>query len=365
MKYGLSHLPVTDCHVHMRGTVDSMVNCAAIMEANKLRGMNIVCVPQLTNEQLTLNPVAMLFKLMHPDQAYVFGGLRYPVDGLRAAKKNDFVDQVKAMMRMGMDGVKMIEGKPTVRKRIGVPLNDPAYHDYYAYLEAEGIPVLLHVGDPWIFWHEATIPQYAREREWMYTDGSFPDNESLYRESEAVLEEFPGLKVIFAHFYFLNSDRERADAFLNRWPNVSFDLTPGIEMFPDFSQDYDAWRELFVKHQDQIILGTDNSGEPRAPNPANVARGLYRLYQVRNFLECDHEFQCWESTARGFALEEPVLEKIYAGNFARYAGESPKKPDAGLILQDCEKAISLATGCSAETLSELHRIRSHVKTFCD
>ena len=34
--YGLSHLPVIDCHVHMRGTVDSIVNCAEIMEANKV-----------------------------------------------------------------------------------------------------------------------------------------------------------------------------------------------------------------------------------------------------------------------------------------------------------------------------------------
>jgi hypothetical protein len=134
-------------------------------------------------------------------------------------------------------------------------------------------------------------------------------------------------------------------------------------MFPDFTSDYEGWRECFIKHQNQIVFGTDNAGDTQAPSASNVARCLYRTYVVRNFLEGDHEFQSWEARARGFALEKPVLEKIYSKNFERYAGADPKKADPGLVLEDCEKAIRLSTGCTPETLSELHRVHEHLKVF--
>jgi len=90
---------------------------------------------------------------------------------------------------------------------------------------------------------------------------------------------------------------------------------------------------------------------------------MYRTYVVRNFLETDHEFMTWEARSRGIALEKPVLEKIYSRNFESLAGSAPRKLDIGLAIEDCEKAISLATGGPAQVHSELHRIAMQLRSL--
>jgi hypothetical protein len=347
----------------MRPSLDSIVNGAEIMEANKYKALNVRCVPKLENEQMLLNPLAFLFKAMHPQRVYVFAGLHYPAAGMVGRKHVDFARQLETLMDIGADGVKMHEGKPTVRKRVGVPLNDPLYDEYYGLLESREIPILFHVGDPWIFWQEQTVPEYARKRGWVYTDGTFPDNESLFAETEGVLEKFPKLKIIFAHFYWLHVDLKRASSMLDRWPTVSLDLTPGVEMFPDFSSDREGWREFFIKYQDRILFGTDNVAGPSTPDSSNVANCLYRTYVVRNFLETDHNFVCWEARCTGIALEPEVLKKIYALNFERYAGDKPKKLDLAKAIDYTENTIRLSTGASRATQSELHRTVEHLKAL--
>ena len=64
----------------------------------------------------------------------------------------------------------------------------------------------------------------------------------LIAEVERILEQHPRLKLILAHFCFLSGDLARAAAFLDRWPNVCYDITPGDEMYVRFSAAPAAWR---------------------------------------------------------------------------------------------------------------------------
>lgn len=356
---GFRDLPVIDAHVHLAPSFGSLVNGREILEATKCRALNIVCVPHLahiTNDTAPVTPTGILFKALNPGRAYLFPGLTYPANGIEPDSKTDFTDQVRRAIRMGADGIKMHEGKPTVRRMTGIPLDAPVYDDLYQLLEEEQFPIVYHVGDPWIFWNPLTAPAYAHENGWVYTNGTCPDNSAVFGEVERVLERFPRLPVILAHFAFMSNDRRRATEFLERWPSVSLDLTPGVEMFPNFTSDWEAWREFFVTYGDRIILGTDNVGDEVAPNSANVARCMYRTYCVRNFLETDHIFRTWESVSHGFALGDDILRRIYHDNFARLAGSSPHELDLGMALEECRRAANLATGATRETQAVLHGI---------
>ena len=46
------------------------------------------------------------------------------------------------------DGMKMLEGKPAVRQKLGHRRDVSIYDAYYAYLEVEQIPLMFHVADP-------------------------------------------------------------------------------------------------------------------------------------------------------------------------------------------------------------------------
>ena len=361
--FGLAHLPVIDCHVHLRTTPDALVNGAEILEGTKYEAMNIVCTPQLDNETLPLNPLGFLFKALHPGKVYLFPGLRFPPGGITESGETDFAEQIDHLIAMGADGLKMHEGKPTVRKQVGVPLDAPVYDSMYRRLQERKLPIVFHVGDPWIFWNEQTVPSYAREHGWVYTDGTFQDNDQLFEETEGALRKFPELNVIFAHFYFLSSDLERAAAFLDRWPTVSFDLTPGIEMFPNFSKRWTEWREFFLKYQDRIVFGTDIVGAEYTPNPSSIAQQMYKTYAVRNFLETDHEFMTWDAMARGFALEEPILRKIYHDNFTGYAGDAPKQLDMGMVVEYCKQAANMSSGAARETRSVLMQLVNQARAI--
>ena len=107
----------------------------------------------------------------------------------------------------------MGEGKPTLRKAIGQPLDSPVYDAYYAFCEAQSFPILFHVGDPPDLWDSEKVPEWARRRGWFYGDGTYPALETLYGEVDGILDKFPTLHIILAHFYFGSYDIERAARF--------------------------------------------------------------------------------------------------------------------------------------------------------
>ena len=69
----------------------------------------------------------------------------------------------------------------------------------------------------------------------------------MYAEVDHVLERHPGLRAIFAHFYFLSADLKRAGRFLDEHPNVCLDLTPGSEMYDNFTRNYDGEEGYFAE----------------------------------------------------------------------------------------------------------------------
>ncbi|NQU11579.1 amidohydrolase family protein, partial [bacterium] len=245
---------VIDGHVHL-GSVAESAALLAIREATGIDQMALVAIQEpATGSGL---PQSLWLKGRHPDLFYVFAGLNHATkltNGAVSAPR--LVEQVDAYVRAGCDGIKMIEGKPTARRELNVPLTDPYYREYWDRVEELGLPVICHINDPEEFWIPSLIPWWAADRQWGYGPHDV-SKEQLYAEVDAVLREHPRLKMVFAHFYFLSADLPRVARFLDAHPGVGIDLAPGIEMLYKISRDPEAGRRFFIRYADRIVFGTD------------------------------------------------------------------------------------------------------------
>jgi predicted TIM-barrel fold metal-dependent hydrolase len=322
---------ITDSHMHMRtATADVeelFAKIQSLTEAGPVKAVNIACIPPWDDQALDQNALAILFKARHPRTTFAFGGLSYNFPG-RANEQLDYAEQARRLLAMGFDGIKMIEGKPSMRKMTHLPLSAPAYDRFYALLQRRQVPLLLHVGDPEGFWDKAYVEKWSIPREWTYIDGTFPARETLYAELEDVLRRFPRLKITLAHFGFLSADPEKAAQFLERHPSVALDVTPGTEMYDNFALQPQAWRSFFTRYQDRILFGTDNGYDAGGSLDEFSQRAAQHVACIRLFLETGDSFSAWgRQDLHGLHLDPEVLVKIYAGNFRRRVSAAPKAVD--------------------------------------
>ena len=235
-----------------------------------------------------LAPMALEMKKAHPDRFFVFGA---PDARLYFTNGEDIgsaqLDYFKPLLDSGLDGIKLLEGKPQMRKAYPVPSFDcEAWDTFFDYLENNGIPVTFHVNDPENHWSKDVSPWLIKQG-WAYDD-TFINNEDQYAEVLNLLSHHPNLKIIFAHFFFMSAQLERLGAVLDTYKNVKIDLTPGIEMYENFSSDAVKSAAFFEKYHDRIIYGTDIGGRCILTNegcPFNVKENLRRPEIVRQFLE--------------------------------------------------------------------------------
>lgn len=314
-------VPLIDGHIHFvhPERLDEML---ALLDEAHVSRASLVCIPN--PDTTTHNPAALYFKQKHPQKAYISGALDYSVLADPAHAPERLAAQIAALKAQGFDGLKLIEGKPQVRKLLPHPLDGALYEKMWATLEHESFPVVFHVNDPDAFWDAARCPEWARQSGWDYSDGSYPAKEDLYAEVDHILARHPRLKITFAHFYFLSRDLERAARFLDVHPTVCFDLAPHMDMYRDFSRDPAAARAFFIRYQDRIIYGTDTDTRALARGPAGMRFMQSIPVLIRSFLERDGAFTLNDSTQyHGLGLPRAVLEKIYRANFERMYGTVP------------------------------------------
>lgn len=316
---GFAELPVIDGHIHFvhPERLDEML--ALLAETHTTRA-NLVCIPN--HDASTHNPAALYFKERQPGKVYISGALDYTVLADPSQAPRLLAGQIPALRARGFDGLKLIEGKPQVRKLLPHPLDGALYACVWAVVEQEQFPVVLHVNDPDEFWDSEGCPAWARAAGWDYTDGSYPSKEDLYTEVEHILERHPRLKLTLAHFYFLSRDLERAARFLDAHPSICFDLAPHLDLYNDFSRNPAAARAFFLRFQDRIIYGTDT--DTRAMERGSQPLMRFIPWLIRSMLEREGSFFSTDGTKYcGLGLPVNVLEKIYSKNFERVYGSQP------------------------------------------
>jgi predicted TIM-barrel fold metal-dependent hydrolase len=348
----LAAIPVVDGHIHFPHS-ELMDDLVAVMERIGLARANLVSVPDL--QTINHNPALIHFKAHHPDQAYVCGAVDYTQVWADLARASEVLtNQVATLKAIGFDGLKLVEGKPEVRKLLAMPFDGPEYAGMWAALEEQAFPVVFHVADPEEFWDAERCPDWARAQGWFYGDPTYPLKEDLYAEVGRVLERYPGLKIVFAHFYFLSADLARAGEVLDAHPLVCFDLTPGVEMYFNFARDLDAARDFFIQYQDRLVYGTDIGAIAVQRDPSqglDWVDSLGRAWIVRRFLEADgpfaaprgvgHELGMDSGVFHGIALPPHVLEKIYHANFERVFGPAPASLNRDDALAELERMAAV------------------------
>lgn len=243
--------------------------------------------------------------------------------------------QLDKLLALGFDGVKFIQMKPDRIKVLGKTIADVSYDAALSKMEKLGIPAIIHSGDPTYFWDINRVRRSQIERGWFYGGEGYMSCGDIYRADFEMLEKHPNLKVVFAHFFFLSEDINEARRVMTRYPNVRLDVTPGWEMYLDFSKNISVWRDFFIEFSDRILFGTDSADEK------NCNEGLNRdvkaaLSHNNNEFEAFVFYGC-PSPIKGLDLPSDVLEKIFYKNYANFVGEETRRVNTELLKREAIK----------------------------
>ena len=270
--------------------------------------------------------IRMLFlKHIFSPTSYAFAGLEHPVDVAERGSAwlaSEYLRQAEEYYSAGFDGMKMLEGYPSLRKTMRRPLCDGVYDKYYSFLEEMGIPVTMHVANPEENWDKTKASEDAIKAGRVY-DRSYPTRLELLSEVFEILKKHPKLKFALAHFGFMSYDIEMAKRWMD-FENTVFDITPGGEQLINMSKNWDRWGKFFEDYQDRIIYGSDYYAFPQDENwEISFTR---RPKFIREFFETDCEHDYLGTTFRGVNLDEKIINKIYFENSMKRLGE-PKAID--------------------------------------
>ena len=248
-----------DAHVHFTTSRPIETVIAEFEATFAMAGTKKACFMSLTNSTDNVNnpkqnEYAMLLKRHFG--GYAYAGLLYDESLDAAAQAEALVEQAKKYARDGFDGIKMMEGKPNIRRRFGRLLSDPVYDPFYSYMEKTGMPITLHNADPAIFWDREKVGAYAISRGW-FADESLPSKDEMHRDVLRVMEKHPRLSLTLAHFGFLGHSVDEAELFLSRYENTRFDITPGGEQYFLMKEDVARWVAFLEKYAHRIKYGTD------------------------------------------------------------------------------------------------------------
>lgn len=338
-----------DSHIHFAHPL-SPETLIHFMDEHDIQAANLVLVPH--RQRLTSVPEALVAKAKYPGRFTVFTSLdvsEYFRHGKDVGKyMARFVDN---MRKCGCDGLKLIEGKPNMRKIMPCPdFDHPVWEPLWEYAEKTCLPILWHVNDPESCWgRPEDAPRHIRMTGELY-DESFINNEVQYQQILRILDRHPHIKIVFAHLFFMSAQLPRLAEILDKYPGVMVDITPGLEIYVNLSQNIDEAKAFFEKYQDRILYGTDIGARcvlATGSAPFSETEALARMDLIDALFCEDTSRVCKEDGAylintddflqRGFSLSEEALQKIYCENFRRLIGGSPAPLNARRIRKECRR----------------------------
>ena len=290
-----------------------------------LAGINLCALPSGYGCDVTNNIMCAIYKLLNKD-TFAHAGLlynEYPM-GANLPENMRFGVQLDELEKIGFDGIKLIEGKPTAHRTIGKNLLNPDHEEFFAEAEKRGTHIVFHVADPEEFW--------TQEGGDYYGDDTFASSTEIYRQVYKILENHPNLKVTFAHFFFKSEKPKELEELFEKYPNVCVDLTPGWEMYLSFYADKPFFKDFFTKYSKRIVLGTD-AYFPRPTECSNwLVDRVYRFISSPDVVKAVADR--YES---GLCIPDSAIEDISYKNFERRVGTTPKEIDKAALRAYYEK----------------------------
>lgn len=337
---------VFDLHIHYTFELPLEETIAIFKEEFAQTGTEKYCfasLPHHANHDGTVsydesqNLKGLYLKKVFSPNAYAFAGLIHPTNHENVSGiAENFLAQAKEYLTNGYDGIKMLEGYPSLLKAWNIPLDSPIYDSFYAFMEENGYPILMHIANPKENWDIEAASLDAIRAGRIYDD-SFPTKKEITSQVFRVLEKHPQLKLILAHFGFMSYDILEAERFLS-FPNTLFDITPGGEQLIRMQKEWNIWLPFWEKHQNRILYGTDFYAFPKDENWEVAFRR--RPDFLRRFLETNAQHQYLGENFSGVALDENIRRKIYRENFLALLG-TPKKINVDYLRHTANEMLSV------------------------
>jgi hypothetical protein len=106
------------------------------------------------------NLKALYYKAVFSPNAYAFCDLEHDFNMPMEERAEYYLNQAKEYLANGFDGFKILEGMPTCIKKLGFLLDNPVLEPFWAHLEEQGCPVLMHNAHPKYFWDKDRVGEY-------------------------------------------------------------------------------------------------------------------------------------------------------------------------------------------------------------
>ncbi len=228
----------------------------------------------------------------------------------------------------------MVEKDPSNKR---VFIDDPRFSGVMDFIQARGVPLIAHQGEPrncWLPLDQMTTENdrayfKAHPEYYMYLHPEEPSYEALMAARDRFVGNHPKLAVVGAHMASLEWSVDELARFLDRYPNATVDLAARMSNLQAQSvKDLPRVRAFFVKYQDRLLYGTDLTHSPpdpaaRAQNPPatdNFAGEADRVWRADwRYLATDksQRVDAINADAAGLALPREVIDRIYYTNARR------------------------------------------------
>ena len=237
----------------------------------------------------------------------------------------EMVEQLDDGVRRGARGLKLLKDLGLgVRDKTGklIAVDDPRLDPVWEECGRLGIPVFIHTGDPEAFFHpiDANNERYEElieHPDWSFYGPQFPGLQDLLEARNRMFAKHPHTTFVSLHMGW-PENLPWVAKMLDEHPNVMVEFGAREA---ELGRQPRQTRALFLKYQDRVMFGTDNSMD------VDLYRNHYRWLETS-----DEYFDPWGYPGQGrwktsgLELPDSVLVKIYHKNaerlFSQFKGDS-------------------------------------------
>lgn len=301
--------PFIDVHNH-QWRMATQDNAAVAEEMDKL---NMAAMVNLSGRQgSALKEMVDVSSQQAPGRFIVFANLDFNgIDDPDWTERT--VSQLEQDVKNGANGLKIFKNLGlTVLDSKGerVHTDDPRLDPVWAKAGELGIPVLIHTGEPAVFW----APIDEKNERWLEMK-QFPDRhrgdttrypswDVIMSEQWNVFRKHPETKFINAHLGWMANDLDRLGRHLDEFPNVYSEIGAVIA---ELGRQPRHAKEFFIKYQDRLLFGKDTW---RPEEYYLYFRVLETEDEYFDYFRRRHAF--WKMY--GLGLPDEVLKKLYYKN---------------------------------------------------
>jgi predicted TIM-barrel fold metal-dependent hydrolase len=202
-----------------------------------------------------------------------------------------------------------------------VMVNDPKLDPVIDYLAKNHIPVIGHNGEPrdcWLPLDEMTFSKgyYSSHPEYhMYLHPEYPSYEDQINARDNMLEKHRDLIFVGAHLASLEWSLDEVAKCLDKFPNMSVDLSRMSNLKLHTLNNRQKTRDFFIKYQDRLIYGTDkgiNASKDSTEMKKRIHDNWVRDWKF--FVTDDKLTLRGYGDLQGLKLPRQVVDKIYLKN---------------------------------------------------